>query len=66
MEEKKFLDTAALSERWGISVSTIKSWRTTNYSHIRGPSFVRIGRRVLYLLTVIQEYEKTHTRVRGV
>ncbi len=56
--EKKFLTTIELSKRWKTPVKTLESWRTTNFSKIKGPSFLHIGRRVLYDLDTIEAYER--------
>ncbi len=64
MEEKKFLGTDDLAKRWGISVATIRSWRTGHNK--RGPAYVRIGRRALYDINTVREYEQNHTKISGV
>jgi len=43
-----------VSRRWGISTRTLEGWR---YRH-KGPSFVRIGGRVRYRLSDLEEFER--------
>jgi len=61
--DKKFLSTKELAERWGIPESALMYWRTTKVN--RGPNYVKIGRRVLYDIEVINEYEKNNTTITG-
>jgi hypothetical protein len=50
-----FLSETQLFDRWGGSISavTLRSWRSKG----RGPRFTHAGRRVLYPLSGIVEYE---------
>ena len=54
------LSEAKLAERWGISRRTLQRWRRES----RGPSFLRLGRRVVYRLDDIEIFEKV-ARVRA-
>lgn len=48
-----YLTTKELSKRWKINPNTIEHWRTSGF----GPEFIRIGRKVLYSLESILEFE---------
>lgn len=54
---KVFLNAAELATRWGVSVGTLANWR----SEEKGPSFVKIGTRVMYSLKVIEMFEENNT-----
>ncbi len=55
MSSQRYLTTVELAERWRTSPETCRYWR-----HIgRGPRSVKIGRRVLYDLADIEEYERS-------
>jgi len=59
-EENLFLTPGELAKRWKkkVSVETLERWR---YSKTRkGPAYMRIGGKVLYSLTDIEEYERTN------
>ena len=47
-----------LAARWGISHRTLERWRWTG----EGPKFVKLGGRVVYRLSDIEEYEQTMLR----
>src|SRR5690606_27873404 len=47
-----------LAARWGISHRTLERWRWTG----EGPKFVKLGGRVVYRLSNIEEYEQTMLR----
>jgi hypothetical protein len=47
-----------LAVRWGISHRTLERWRWTG----EGPKFVKLGGRVVYRLSDIEEYEQTMLR----
>lgn len=57
MEEKIFLDQNELAKRWIRSVRTIENWRSKG----TGPSYIKIGGKVLYRLSDIEEIEKNST-----
>lgn len=48
-----FLTTEALAERWGLSVGTLCNMRVRG----TGPTYVKIGHSVRYLLTDIEAHE---------
>ena len=50
---KFFLSEAELAERWRLSPRTLQRWRRQR----KGPAFFHIGRRVLYLLRDVAEFE---------
>ena len=54
-QDKGFLTPTDLVDRWGgaITTGTLANWRSKG----RGPAFVKIGSRVLYLLADVQAYE---------
>jgi hypothetical protein len=49
-----YLTTKELSQRWKINPNTIEHWRTNGF----GPEFIRIGRKILYSLESILEFEQ--------
>ena len=54
-----FLDTKDLAERWKCSTRKIEQQRLTG----NGPTYVKIGNRVLYDLEVVRVYEADNTFV---
>lgn len=46
-----------LANRWGISTSTLLSWRIKN----KGPSYLKLGKSVLYRLIEVEKYERANT-----
>lgn len=53
MEEKIFLDQKELAKRWLRSHRTLENWRTKG----KGPTYIKIGGKVLYRLSDIEEIE---------
>jgi predicted DNA-binding transcriptional regulator AlpA len=53
----EFLTDLELADRWHMHRQTLISWRSAG----TGPAFVRIGRRVLYPLAEVEQYEKANT-----
>lgn len=47
-----------LSQRWGLSVKTLRRWRQERL----GPIFCKMGARVTYLITEIEAYERRVSR----
>lgn len=47
-----------LSQRWGLSVKTLRRWRQENL----GPIFCKMGARVTYLLSEVEAYERRVSR----
>lgn len=56
MKEKANLTATELIDRWGgvVSLQTLANWRSQG----RGPSFLKVGRKVLYPLDAIEEFER--------
>lgn len=52
------IDENELSQRWGLSVKTLRRWRQTQL----GPIFCKMGARVTYLITEIEAYERRVSR----
>lgn len=52
----EYLTPAQLVARWGgaVSIGTLANWR----SHDRGPPYTKAGRKVMYSVKEIEEYEK--------
>jgi hypothetical protein len=48
------LDQKLLAERWRISSRTLEQWRWQG----RGPRYLKIGGRVVYRLSDIEEFER--------
>lgn len=53
----KYITTKELSKRWKINPNTIEHWRSVGL----GPKFIRIGRKILYSLNSISEFEQMNT-----
>lgn len=47
-----------LASRWRISTVTLSSWRVKG----TGPEYVKVGKRVLYSLAVIELWELQNTK----
>ena len=54
MESKVFLTQHELSERWHLSPRTLQGWRLKGI----GPTYVKIGSRVLYRRDRVEKYEE--------
>ena len=52
------LDEQELSQRWGLSVKTLRRWRQEKL----GPIFCKMGARVTYLISEIEAYERRVSR----
>jgi hypothetical protein len=52
------LDEQELSQRWGLSVKTLRRWRQEQL----GPIFCKMGSRVTYLIPEIEAYERRVSR----
>lgn len=55
---KPFLSTSALANRWDIKAATLKQWRWNG----RGPTYLKLGRRVMYRLQDVEQFEQEHLR----
>ncbi len=55
----RLLTPAELTNRWReqITLATLSTWR----SRKQGPLYIKIGGRVLYPLTAVEEYERKRT-----
>jgi len=47
-----------LSQRWGMSVKTLRRWRQEQL----GPIYCKLGARVTYLITEIENFEQRVSR----
>jgi len=56
--ERTFLNQIELSRRWGISPRTLERWRWLG----EGVPFIKIGGRVVYRLSDVEEYEAAQFR----
>jgi hypothetical protein len=54
----KHLNQVELSRRWSISPRTLERWRWLG----QGPSYLKIGGRVVYRLEEIEAFEAQHMR----
>jgi hypothetical protein len=65
MEQKRMnmqhLNQAELSRRWKISPRTLERWRWLK----KGPTYLKIGGRVVYELSAIEAYEHSQRRPGG-
>lgn len=48
-----FIDQIQLSRRWKLSHRTLERWRWLG----QGPSYTKLGKRVVYRLTDIEQFE---------
>ena len=53
------IDENELSQRWGLSVKTLRRWRQSGNL---GPIFCKLGARVTYLLSEVEAYERRVSR----
>jgi hypothetical protein len=56
--EDLFIDQVQLSRRWRLSHRTLERWRWTG----QGPSYIKIGRKVVYRLIDIEQFERDGQR----
>lgn len=54
MDEQVFLTQRELSRRWRLSPRTLEGWRLKGV----GPTYVRIGSRVIYPLEGVRKFEQ--------
>jgi hypothetical protein len=52
------IDEYELAARWGLSVRTLRRWRTERL----GPVFCKLGARISYLIAEIEAFERRHCR----
>ncbi|MBR1158113.1 helix-turn-helix domain-containing protein [Bradyrhizobium elkanii] len=59
MSDKKFLTAEEVSERYrgSVSVGTLRNWRAMRI----GPTFVKIGKAVLYPTNELDAWDKRNT-----
>jgi len=60
-EKDGFLTPEQLSERWGVSISTLACWRSKTRGQ-RGPKYISIGRKIRYPLVGVVDYESKFTQ----
>lgn len=53
--EKVFLTAKELAFRWGVSLKTLRQWRSKN----KGPNFFKISGRATYKLEDIEKFEES-------
>ena len=58
LKEKTFLTPHTLAKRWNITPEALAQWRWNG----KTPRYLKIGKRVLYDLEVIEKYESQHVR----
>ena len=54
----KHLNQIDLADRWNISHRTLERWRSIG----KGPKFIKLGGRVLYRASDVEEYEAEQLR----
>lgn len=52
------IDEYELAARWGLSVRTLRRWRTERL----GPVFCKLGAQIRYLIAEIETFERRHGR----
>lgn len=55
---KGLMTPETLSERWNITQVTLSQWRVNG----RGPRFLKLGRKVMYRIQDIEEFEEQNAR----
>ena len=55
--ERRFVESRAAERRTGIPETTLRNWRSQG----RGPRYVRVGRRVYYDISVLDEWMLSQT-----
>lgn len=58
MTTEKYLTVVQLAERWHLHKKSLGNWRVKG----TGPAFIKIGKKVLYSLAVIEAWEKNITQ----
>lgn len=51
---REFFQQSELADRWRISTRTLEGWRQRN----KGPSYIKVGGRVVYAMADIEVYER--------
>lgn len=55
-EERAFLTTCDLADRWTVSPRTLERWRAEPY----GPAWITVGGSIRYRLTDVLAWEAAH------
>lgn len=55
MHERAYLTAKQLAERWHLNEQTLANWRHAR----RGPTFIKVGSRILYPIELILSFEQT-------
>ena len=53
-----YLNTKELADRWGLSETTLRTWRIRGF----GPGYLKIGKKVLYRVDAVLAWENSQTR----
>jgi hypothetical protein len=56
IESTTTLTPKDLAQRWGYSPASLANWRSAG----AGPPYVKIGKKVIYLMKDIEQYETDH------
>ena len=56
MSDDNQITAKQLAKRWNLSTITLAKWRLYGYP----PEFIKTGRRVNYLITEVEDFEKKH------
>ena len=54
----KHLNQVELSRRWSLSPRTLERWRWLR----QGPNYLKVGGRIVYRLTDVEDFEAAHLR----
>jgi hypothetical protein len=54
MSDRLYLTSKELAQRWRLSEQTLANWRHAR----KGPSFIRIGGRILYPISTTTDFER--------
>jgi len=52
------LTSEELAERLRMAPGTLQNWRTKGF----GPKFIKFGKRVLYPISIVEEWEKSYLK----
>jgi hypothetical protein len=60
-DKSDLLTTAELADRWKMAKITLQNWRQKR----KGPSYIKMGRQVLYRVADVEAYERDNISVVG-
>lgn len=58
VKQPEFLTVDQLAERWHVTPRTLANWRR----EFNGPPATKLGKKVLYALPAVEEFERQRTQ----